>query len=62
MDLDRDAYVDGNWLPSQRRFAVRDPFDGQAIADVVDADDGMIERAIASAARAFVDWRRRPAP
>ncbi len=61
MDLDRDAYVDGNWLPSQRRFAVRDPFDGKAIADVVDADDGMIERAIASAARAFVDWRRRPA-
>ncbi len=61
MDLDRDAYVDGTWRQTQRRFAVHDPFDGATIAELTDADDALVDQAIAAAARAFPEWRRRPA-
>ncbi|MEO8845794.1 MAG: NAD-dependent succinate-semialdehyde dehydrogenase [Kofleriaceae bacterium] len=62
MDLARDAYVDGQWVATTKRFAVRDPFDNTTIAEVSDVDAATVDRAIAAAARAFVDWRRRPAP
>ncbi|HEX7703500.1 MAG TPA: NAD-dependent succinate-semialdehyde dehydrogenase [Kofleriaceae bacterium] len=62
MDLARDAYVDGQWVATTKRFAVRDPFDNALIAEVSDVDAATVDRAIAAAARAFVDWRRRPAP
>jgi len=62
MDLARDAFVDGRWVPGTRRFAVRDPFDGALIAEVTDADDALIDAAVAAAARAFASWRAKPAP
>lgn len=62
MDLARDAYVDGQWVATTKRFAVRDPFDNALIAEVSDVDAATVDRAIAAAARAFVEWRRRPAP
>ena len=62
MDLARDAYVDGQWIATEKRFAVRDPFDNALIAEVSDVDAVTVDRAITAAARAFVDWRRRPAP
>jgi len=62
MDLARDAYIDGAWARTEKRFAVRDPFDNQLIAEVSDCDAAAVDRAIAAAARAFVDWRARPAP
>ena len=57
----RDAYVDGAWRTSAQRFAVRDPFDDALVADVVDADDALVDDAVAAAARAFPAWRARPA-
>jgi succinate-semialdehyde dehydrogenase/glutarate-semialdehyde dehydrogenase len=57
----RDAFVDGRWIATATRFAVRDPFDGALIAEVVDSDDDLVDEAIAAAARAFPAWRRRPA-
>jgi succinate-semialdehyde dehydrogenase / glutarate-semialdehyde dehydrogenase len=62
MDLARDAFVDGRWVAGSRRFAVRDPFDGALIAEVTDADDALIDAAVAAAARAFASWRAKPAP
>ncbi|HUJ58583.1 MAG TPA: NAD-dependent succinate-semialdehyde dehydrogenase [Kofleriaceae bacterium] len=62
MELARDAFVDGTWHATARRFAVRDPFDGAPIAEVADADDALIDRAIASAGRAAPAWRRTPGP
>jgi succinate-semialdehyde dehydrogenase / glutarate-semialdehyde dehydrogenase len=61
-DLMRDAFVDGRWAAGARRFAVRDPFDGAVIAEVTDADDALIDAAVAAAARAFPSWRSRPGP
>jgi succinate-semialdehyde dehydrogenase/glutarate-semialdehyde dehydrogenase len=60
MDIPRDAFVDGTWHESRRRFAVRDPFDGTTIADVTDSDDTLIDAAVAASVRAFPAWRRRP--
>jgi succinate-semialdehyde dehydrogenase/glutarate-semialdehyde dehydrogenase len=60
MELSRDAFVDGTWHPTRRRFAVRDPFDGASIAEVADCDDALIDLAIDAAVRAFPTWRRRP--
>ncbi|HEX5059767.1 MAG TPA: NAD-dependent succinate-semialdehyde dehydrogenase, partial [Kofleriaceae bacterium] len=56
----RDAYIDGAWHGGPRRFAVRDPFDDTVVAEVADCDDTLIDAAVAAAARAFPDWRRRP--
>jgi succinate-semialdehyde dehydrogenase/glutarate-semialdehyde dehydrogenase len=62
MELPRDAFVDGRWRPTQARFPVTDPFDGSPIAEVADADDALIDEAVAAAANAFGDWKRRPGP
>lgn len=62
MELARDAYVDGEWVGSKDRFAVRDPYDDKLIAEVTDSDDALIDRAIAAAARAFKTWRQTLGP
>src|SRR5262245_7730903 len=61
-DVARDAFVDGRWVAGSRRFAARDPFDGALVAEVTDADDALIDAAVAAAARAFASWRAKPAP
>ena len=61
MDLARDAYVDGTWHSTRQRFPVRDPFDGALVAEVADADDALVDAAVAAAVRAFPTWKRRPA-
>src|SRR3569832_2939889 len=62
MELARDAYIAGAWARSDKRFAVRDPFDNELIAEVADCDAATVDRAIAAAAGAFSEWRARPAP
>lgn len=62
MDIARDAYVDGSWLAASKRFAVNDPFDGELVAEVADCDVATVDRAIAAAGTAFIEWRKRPAP
>jgi succinate-semialdehyde dehydrogenase/glutarate-semialdehyde dehydrogenase len=62
MELARDAYVDGEWVASKERFAVRDPYDDSVIAEVTDSDNALIDRAVAAAARAFKTWRQTLGP
>src|SRR4051812_6926015 len=62
MSIARDAFVDGSWIATKQRFAVRDPYDDFLITEVADADDALIDRAVDAAARAFVTWRRVPGP
>ena len=59
MDIAREAFVDGTWRPTARRFPVRDPFDDTVIAEVADSDDALIDEAVAASVRAFATWRRR---
>jgi len=58
-EVRRDAFVEGRWVAGPSRFAVRDPFDDALIAEVTDADDALVDHAIAAAVRAFPAWRRR---
>src|ERR1043165_6591070 len=60
--MQRDAYIDGAWVPGSKRFAVHDPFDNAVIAEVTDCDDALIDKAIAAATRAFATWRKVLAP
>jgi succinate-semialdehyde dehydrogenase/glutarate-semialdehyde dehydrogenase len=57
-----DAFIDGRWVAGARRFPVTDPFDDAVIAEVTDADEAMVDTAVAAAVRAFPTWARRPAP
>ena len=61
-EVSRDAFVDGQWVPGSRRFAVRDPFDNALIAEVTAADEGLVDAAIEAAVRAFPAWRARTGP
>jgi phenylacetaldehyde dehydrogenase len=52
-------FIDNMWVPSShgRTIAVRDPSTGRQIAEVVDASDADVDRAVAAARRAFDDGR-----
>ncbi len=60
--LQRDAFIDGVWISSADRFAVRDPATDAVIAEVPSCDDATVDRAIAAAASALPAWRATPAP
>ena len=56
-----DAFIEGAWVGSDRRFAVTDPATGRELARVPDLDDAAVDAAIAAAVRAFPGWRGRSA-
>jgi succinate-semialdehyde dehydrogenase / glutarate-semialdehyde dehydrogenase len=51
-----DAYIDGKWIASPKRFAVTDPATGETIAKVADMGVQETRMAIEAAARAFPAW------
>ncbi len=63
-DLLRDGnYIDGAWRPGRAgaRYAVVDPADGLAFAEVPDSEDADARDAVDSASKAFDGWRARSA-
>ena len=52
-------FIDGQWVESShgKTIAVYDPSTGREIAQVVDASDADVDRAVAAARRAFDDGR-----
>jgi succinate-semialdehyde dehydrogenase / glutarate-semialdehyde dehydrogenase len=57
------ALIGGEWIAADQGgvIEVTDPATGLAIGNVPDCSEAETERAIEAAARAMVDWRRRPA-
>jgi aspartate-semialdehyde dehydrogenase len=55
--LSGDAFVDGRWLPGEKRTAVFDPATGEEIADVACCGLRDVDVAIAAAERDFPAWR-----
>ncbi len=53
------GYIDGQWVESDRTFAVDDPATGGTIAEVANLGGGETERAIAAAERAFPAWAKK---
>ncbi|WP_127346592.1 NAD-dependent succinate-semialdehyde dehydrogenase [Pseudidiomarina mangrovi] len=56
-----DAFIDGNWIPSEQRFSVYNPANGELIAEVCDADPALAERAIDAAYKALGPWQAKTA-
>lgn len=56
-----DAFIDGNWIPSEQRFSVHNPANGELLADVCDADPALAERAIEAAYKALGPWQAKTA-
>nr|WP_083849634.1 NAD-dependent succinate-semialdehyde dehydrogenase [Idiomarina xiamenensis] len=56
-----DLFIEGHWVPTDKRFAVTNPATGETISEVADGTAEHAERAIEVAARAFKTWRATPA-
>ncbi len=56
-----DAYIDGKWRASAKRFPVYNPATQEVIAQVPDLGAAETEDAIAAAHRAFPAWAAKPA-
>ncbi|CAI8153202.1 MAG: 3-sulfolactaldehyde dehydrogenase [Pseudidiomarina mangrovi] len=56
-----DAFIDGNWIPSEQRFSVYNPASSELIAEVCDADPALAERAIEAAHKALGAWQAKTA-
>lgn len=52
------SYIDGNWIHSDKRFAVVNPADQKVIAEVSDAGCDETENAILAAKRALPSWSK----
>ena len=61
MAIRSDLYIDGSWLPGQRRVPVYDPSDGSVITKVAVAGDADCDAAVDAAASAFESFAATPA-
>lgn len=61
--LKSDAFIDGAWTPadSGARFDVRNPANGEVLAQVADVGENETRRAIEAAGRAFPAWKKKTA-
>ena len=55
------ALIDGQWVTSEKTFAVLDPATGEKLADVPDLSPADAKRAIDAAHKAFPAWAAKPA-
>ena len=49
-------YIKGEWIKSEKTFAVFNPANGKQIGDVVDGNADDASMAIEAAADAFMSW------
>ncbi len=56
-----DAYIDGQWIKAERRSQVRNPANGQIVAEVADVGVAGARAAIDAAERAQPEWAARTA-
>ncbi|MDF2179046.1 NAD-dependent succinate-semialdehyde dehydrogenase [Aliiglaciecola sp. CAU 1673] len=59
--LKSQCYIDGTWWDANSRFDVRNPANGQLLAEVADADPALTERAALAAQKAQKNWAAKPA-
>ena len=53
----QDCFIEGHWVPTEKRFAVTNPANGEVITEVADADGDLTQRAINAAEIALAKWR-----
>ena len=52
-------YIDGEWVDTGTRYEVRNPANGEVIAECAVAGEAELNAAVDAAARAFPDWATR---
>lgn len=57
--IQTNAFIDGHWIPTDKRFAVTNPATGETLAEVADGDAAMAERAVEAAHKALGHWREK---
>ena len=57
----KDCFIEGHWVPTDKRFSVTNPATGEVIAEVADADEDLTQRAINVAETALKSWRKKTA-
>lgn len=56
-----DCFIEGHWVPTENRFSVTNPANGDVIAEVADADEDITHRAINVAEAALAKWSKKTA-
>lgn len=56
------AFINGEWVESNQKFPVVNPFDGEIIAEVAEAGEAETKQAIESAHIAFNTWKKTTQP
>ncbi|WP_428244045.1 NAD-dependent succinate-semialdehyde dehydrogenase [Gynuella sp.] len=59
--LVNDAYIDGQWMGVDKRFAVHNPANGKVVAEISDCDTSHAEAAVLAAKAALPAWKNRTA-
>ncbi|OZB06577.1 MAG: succinate-semialdehyde dehydrogenase (NADP(+)) [Idiomarina sp. 34-48-12] len=54
-----NAFIDGHWIPTDKRFVVTNPATGETLAEVADGDATLAERAVEAAHKALTHWREK---
>lgn len=57
----KDCFIEGHWVPTEKRFAVTNPATGEKLSDVADADEELTHRAINVAESALKSWSKKTA-
>ena len=58
--MERDIFVGGKWIETDRAFEVRSPYSGELLASVFTADERISNESIGHAAAAFQKMKRLP--
>jgi succinate-semialdehyde dehydrogenase/glutarate-semialdehyde dehydrogenase len=59
--IQTNAFIDGHWIPTDDRFPVTNPANGDTLADVANGDAALAERAVEAAHKALPLWRAKTA-
>lgn len=61
MRLQTGLLIDGNWVETAKKIEVRNPYNHELLAEVSQAGEAEVERALSAAGQAFKDYRKSPA-
>lgn len=56
-----DCFIEGHWVPTDKRFSVTNPATGESITEVADAGEDLTHRAINVAEAALPKWAKKTA-
>ncbi len=59
--MEYGCFINGNWIKSDKKIPVKDPYTDNVIGNVYQASDELINQAVESAQKGFSEYRKYPA-